>query len=188
MLKIIFDKIISIILIIFFIIPILIIIILIKIDSKGPIFYTSIRIGKNNKLFKMPKFRTMKVNTPELATHKLPNYNMHITRVGKILRSTSLDEIPQIFTVFFGNMSLVGPRPALYNQADLIKLRTDKMIDSIKPGITGYAQINGRDNLSIKKKVEYDYFYLTNSSFYFDLKILFKTFIIVILRKNIKNE
>ena len=188
MFKNIFDKSACIILLCILFIPIIIISIIIKIDSVGPIFYFSLRIGKNNNKFQMPKFRTMKINTPELATHKLDNYSDHITKFGKFLRSSSLDEIPQLISVLIGDMSLVGPRPALYNQHDLIEKRVKKNIHLLKPGITGFAQINGRDNLSIDKKVEFDYYYFRNQSVFFDFKILFRTLIIVLSRKNIRNE
>jgi len=141
--------------------------------------YNSKRIGKNNKIFLMPKFRSMKLNTPQKATNKLKNPNLYLTRIGKFLRKSSLDEIPQLFSVLKGDMSFIGPRPALFNQKTLIKLRTQKKIHNLQPGITGYAQINGRDSISIKKKVFYDEIYLKKKSFYFDIAILFKTFKII---------
>ena len=163
--------------------PIILICLLIKIDSPGPIIYWSKRVGKNKVIFLMPKFRTMKIDTPDKATHLLENPNQHITKIGKYLRKYSLDELPQLYSLIFGNMSFVGPRPALYNQYDLIELRDKKQINSLKPGITGWAQINGRDSISIKAKVELDYFYLKNKNILLDFKILFLT-----LYKAIKNE
>ena len=135
----------------------------------------------------MPKFRTMKINTPNVASHLLKNSNDYITTIGNILRKTSLDEIPQIFSILKGDMNLVGPRPALYNQYDLIKLRSSKNIHTLKPGLTGLAQINGRDDLSIEKKVEFDLFYLKNKSFFYDIQIITKTFFKVLNIKNISH-
>tara|TARA_Y100000768_G_scaffold388368_1_gene383840 strand:+ start:4380 stop:4793 length:414 start_codon:yes stop_codon:yes gene_type:complete len=132
----------------------------------------------------MPKFRTMKINTPNVATHKLKNPKKYITRVGKFLRKTSLDEIPQIISVLNGQMSFVGPRPALFNQYDLIKMRKEKKIDQLLPGITGLAQIKGRDKISIKKKVEYDYKYFKTCSFLNDISILINTFLKMLINKN----
>jgi len=123
----------------------------------------------------MPKFRSMKMNTPQVATHLMKNPEAFVTPVGKFLRKTSLDELPQIFSVFIGDMSFVGPRPALYNQGDLIALRSERKVDQLKPGITGWAQVNGRDELPIPTKVEFDYFYLNHHSVFFDLKIIFIT-------------
>ncbi|MCX7883734.1 MAG: sugar transferase [Caloramator sp.] len=153
----------------------IIICIAIKLDSKGSIFFTQRRIGKNNKEFILYKFRTMKVGTPEVATHLLKNPDAYITRVGKILRKTSLDEVPQLLNIIKGEMAIVGPRPALYNQYDLIELRTAKGVHTLLPGVTGWAQINGRDALSIEEKVKYDEYYLQNYSILFDIKILFLT-------------
>ena len=135
----------------------------------------------------MPKFITMKKDTPQVATHLLKNSDKYITKFGKFLRKTSLDEIPQLYSVIVGDMSLVGPRPALYNQYDLIKKRKYLKIDSLKPGITGYAQINGRDEISIKEKVQLDYFYFKNKSIRFDLKILLMTIYKIVYKKNISH-
>lgn len=160
----------------FFIIPFIIIYIVLLFSNNGnPIFWSQ-RIGLNNKIFLMPKFRTMKYNTPMVATHLLPKNNSYVTFLGKILRKTSLDEVPQIISIMKGDMKIVGPRPALYNQYDLIELRTKKNIHKIKPGITGLAQINGRDDLSIPEKVELDYKYYLNQSIYYDFIIIIKTF------------
>ncbi|MDH4164142.1 MAG: sugar transferase [Nitrospirota bacterium] len=163
----------------------LIIAILIKATSPGPILYWSRRVGKDNTLFNMPKFRTMKIDTPAVATHLLSNPDQHVTLPGKFLRKSSLDELPQLISILKGDMSFVGPRPALFNQDDLITLRTKKGIHVLQPGLTGWAQINGRDELPIPVKVEYDEFYMKKRSFLFDLKILFKTFSKVIFREGI---
>ena len=154
-------------------IPLLIIAIIIKLTSSGPIIFWSCRVGKNNQVFQMPKFRTMKIDTPpDKASHLLETPEIHLTSIGKVLRKTSLDELPQIWSVVKGDMALVGPRPALYNQDDLISMRTKAGIQNISPGITGWAQILGRDELPIYEKVKLDEFYLKNRSFFLDLKIL----------------
>jgi len=156
--------------------PVLIIIsILIKVTSRGPAIYWSKRVGINNNLFMMPKFRSMHVNAPQVATHLLSDSQKHITTIGAFLRKTSLDELPQLYSVIRGDMSFVGPRPALFNQDDLIKLRTSQGIEKLKPGITGWAQINGRDELPIPKKVDLDKYYLEHQSLALDIKILFLT-------------
>lgn len=170
-----------------FFIPILIIAVLVKLTSKGPALHWSKRIGQNNKIFLMPKFRTMLIETPQVATHLLQNPDSFLTPIGKFLRKTSLDELPQIYSVLMGDMSLVGPRPALFNQDDLVALRTSKGIDKLKPGVTGWAQINGRDDLSIPVKVEYDFNYLQKMNLFFDIKILFLTVIKVIKSDGIKH-
>lgn len=171
----------------FLLVPFILIVILIKMDSDGPIFHTSKRVGQDNKIFFMPKFRTMKVGTPQIATHLLENPEDYQTNMGKFLRKTSLDEIPQVLSVINGDMRLVGPRPALFNQDDLIKLRTEKRIHLLKPGITGWAQVNGRDNINIKEKVLLDEFYLLNNSTIFDCRILILTLKKVILREGISH-
>ena len=154
-------------------IPLLIIAILVKLTSSGPIIFWSSRVGKNNQVFQMPKFRTMKIGTPpDKPSHLLETPKKHLTSIGKVLRKTSLDELPQIWSVVKGDMALVGPRPALYNQDDLISMRTKAGIQNISPGITGWAQILGRDELPIYEKVKLDEFYLKNRSFFLDLKIL----------------
>jgi O-antigen biosynthesis protein WbqP len=167
--------------------PVFIISILIKVTSHGPILYWSNRVGKNNISFKMPKFRTMYLRTPAVATHLLKNPSQYLTPMGSFLRRTSLDEIPQLWSILLGDMSFVGPRPALFNQYDLIKLRTSKGIHHLTPGLTGWAQINGRDDLSIAKKVIFDAEYLKKKSFIFDLKILYLTFIKIIRREGIQH-
>ncbi len=148
---------------------------LVKLTSPGPVLYWSDRVGRDNRLFRMPKFRTMQPDTPEVATHLLTDSSQYLTPVGLFLRKYSLDELPQLWSVITGDMSLVGPRPALYNQDDLILLRTEKKVSGLKPGVTGWAQINGRDHISIAEKVLYDAHYLNHRSLGFDLKILCKT-------------
>ena len=160
--------------------PLIIIIsILIKLDSEGPIFFISDRIGKNSQNFKMIKFRTMFLNTEVVETSKLQNANFKITKIGKTLRKYSIDEIPQFFNVIIGNMSIVGPRPALPQQIELIEKRKKIGIDKIKPGITGYAQVNGRDLISDTKKLDLEIEYLKKKNFYVDLMIIFKTLKVV---------
>lgn len=149
--------------------------------------YWSERVGKDNIIFKMPKFRTMKTATPARATHLLNDLDQYVTPVGKLLRSFSLDELPQLFSVLKGDMSFVGPRPALFNQDDLIDLRTEKGIHTINPGVTGWAQVSGRDDLPILLKVELDEHYFKHRSFMFDLKTLLMTFFNVIGSKGIKH-
>ena len=166
-------------------IPSIIIALIIKIDSYGPIFYFSKRVGRNNKIFMMPKFRTMYIGSPNVPSNNLKKPNLHITKVGKYLRKYSLDEIPQLLLVIVGKMSLVGPRPALSTQKYLTNQRLKKKILTLKPGITGLAQINGRDNLSEDKKVYYDYVYLKNNNFLYDILIIFKTIKVVLAVKNI---
>lgn len=185
--KYIFDMFLAILLLIILLIPMAAVSIMIKLTSRGPVFYWSERVGINNTIFKMPKFRTMKIDTPAVATHLLSNPEKYVTSPGRWLRRTSLDELPQIFSVFKGDMSFVGPRPALFNQDDLVKLRTSKGIHKLIPGITGWAQVNGRDDLPIPVKVEYDYYYLQNRTFLFDLKILAKTVINVLFRKGVQH-
>ncbi|MGL4740735.1 MAG: sugar transferase [Sarcina sp.] len=156
--------------------PILLVVsIIIKCTSEGPIFFAQRRIGKNNKEFKIYKFRTMRIDTPNVATHLLDNPDKWITPIGKFLRKTSLDELPQLFNIIKGEMSVVGPRPALYNQDDLIALRTEKEVHKLVPGLTGWAQINGRDELPIEEKVTLDEEYIKIKSFWVDIKIIFMT-------------
>lgn len=170
-----------------FSLPLLIVTLLVKLTSKGPVIYWSDRVGKDNVIFRMPKFRTMRTDTPVLATHLLSDPDHYLTPVGRFLRKSSLDELPQFLSVLAGNMSFVGPRPALYNQDDLIRLRTEKNIHHLVPGITGWAQINGRDELPIPVKVSYDEEYLRRQSFRFDMKILWMTFLKVIKREGVSH-
>lgn len=148
----------------------------VKLTSKGPIFYWSDRIGRGNRIFRMPKFRTMRIDSPEVATHLLTDPQRWLTPVGKFLRSTSLDELPQLWSILVGEITFVGPRPALHNQDDLIAWRTFKGVHQLLPGLTGWAQINGRDETPVPKKVELDAYYLENYSFWLDWKILVLTF------------
>ena len=170
-----FDIVLAVFLLTIFSIPMAIFAILIRINSKGPALYWSERIGQNNTIFKMPKFRTMRTDTPAVATHLLRNAQNYVTPIGRALRKLSIDELPQLLSVFKGDMSFVGPRPALFNQYDLMELRTRKGIHRLIPGVTGWAQINGRDELPIPVKVQYDEDYLYRQSFAFDLRILGQT-------------
>lgn len=163
----------------------LVISILIKLESKGPVFFKQERVGKDNINFNIYKFRSMKTDTPDVATHLLSDPDIFITRIGKFIRKTSIDELPQLINIIKGEMLFVGPRPALYNQYDLIELRTNCSVASLYPGITGWAQINGRDEIDIEEKVELDEFYLKNKSILFDVKILFLTVIKVFKREGI---
>ena len=168
-------------------IPMLLITIAIRLTSKGRVLYWSDRVGKNNDIFKMPKFRSMLIDTPTVATHLLDNPDSYLSPIGGFLRRSSLDEIPQLFSVLKGDMSFVGPRPALFNQEDLIALRTEKGVDKLLPGITGWAQVNGRDELSIPDKVALDVEYLNRQSFWLDVKILWMTFLKVIKRDGVSH-
>lgn len=159
----------------------------VKLTSKGPVLYWSDRVGKHNKIFKMPKFRTMRIDTPAVATHLLQNPAQYLTPIGSFLRKTSLDELPQLWSILKGDMSFVGPRPALFNQEDLIALRTQCGVDKLVPGLTGWAQINGRDELPIPEKVKLDVEYMQNQSFLLDLQIIFLTFIKVLRRDGIQH-
>lgn len=165
--------------------PMLLVAICIKLTSAGPVLYWSNRVGKDNEIFKMPKFRTMRTDTPAVATHLLGDPDKYVTGIGRILRKTSLDELPQLISIIRGDMSFVGPRPALFNQDDLIQLRTQKGIHRMTPGLTGWAQINGRDELPIPVKVEFDNYYLLNQSFSLDMKIILQTTLKVVLREGV---
>ena len=160
---------------------------LVKLTSEGPAIYWSNRVGKNNRIFRMPKFRSMRIDTPQLATHLLTDPQAFLTPVGSLLRRTSLDELPQLFSILAGDLSLVGPRPALFNQKDLVELRTERGIHSLVPGLTGWAQVNGRDELPIPVKVQFDYEYLQRQSLVFDLQIIGKTLAQVLRSKGIKH-
>jgi len=166
--------------IILFLIPFLFLFVAVRLSSKGPALYWSDRVGLDNKIFKMPKFRTMRIETPNLATHLLDNPQFFYTPIGSFLRKSSLDEIPQLWSILLGYMSFVGPRPALFNQYDLIHLRSKAGVSLLLPGLTGWAQVNGRDHLSIMSKVNLDVEYLNRKSFRFDLYILWITFLKVI--------
>ena len=157
----------------------------VKITSQGKVLYWSKRIGKDNTVFLMPKFRTMRTDTPVVATHLLSNPDAYLTPVGRFLRTTSLDELPQLYSILVGHMSFVGPRPALFNQDDLIDLRTRAGVHVLTPGLTGWAQVNGRDELPIPDKVELDKVYLNRQSWFFDLQILLRTFVKVVRRDGV---
>jgi O-antigen biosynthesis protein WbqP len=162
--------------------PIVMIAIMVGLTSPGPVIYWSDRVGRHNRIFKMPKFRTMRVGTPALATHLLQDPGQFLTPIGSFLRKSSLDELPQLWSILKGDMSFVGPRPALFNQDDLIALRTHHGVDTLVPGLTGWAQINGRDELEIAEKVRFDVEYLQRRSFALDLKIIARTGIKVLRR------
>lgn len=170
-----FDFLLSLLLLLCLGVPMLLIALLVKLTSKGPVLYWSDRVGRDNTIFRMPKFRSMRIDTPAVATHLLTNPDQFLTPIGKFLRKTSLDELPQLISILRGDMSFVGPRPALYNQDDLIELRTQKGVHVLMPGLTGWAQINGRDELPIPVKVEFDEFYLKNRSLALDLQIILLT-------------
>lgn len=181
------DKLMAFVLLLIFL-PIMIgISVVLKFVSPGPALYWSQRVGKDNKLFNMPKFRTMKLGTPAVATHLLKDSNSHLFPFGSFLRKTSLDELPQLWSILVGDMVFVGPRPALFNQEDLIEQRTSLNVHKVKPGVTGWAQINGRDELSIEEKVKFDHDYTLRKSFLFDLEILLKTFFSVLRKEGIKH-
>ena len=170
-----------------FALPMLITAIAVRLTSTGPVIYWSDRVGRDNVIFRMPKFRSMRMDTPAVATHLMSDAETFLTPIGGFLRRSSLDELPQLFSVLKGDMSFVGPRPALFNQEDLIALRTEKGVDKLLPGVTGWAQVNGRDKLSIPEKVDLDVEYLNRQSFWFDLKILLKTLLKVILSESVSH-
>jgi len=180
-----FDILLTLLLLPFFLIPMVIVGILVKVTSKGPVLYWSDRVGKNNVIYSMPKFRSMRVDTPDVATHLLENPSSHLSSIGGFLRSSSLDELPQLFSIIKGDMSFVGPRPALYNQDDLIALRSESGVEKLLPGVTGWAQINGRDEVPIPEKVRLDVEYIHHQSLWFDIKILYITFLKVVKRTGI---
>ncbi|WP_421664557.1 sugar transferase [Lysinibacillus telephonicus] len=180
------DIIASLVALIFLLIPMIIIGLIIKLDSKGPILFKQQRVGRNKELFNIYKFRTMRTDTPNVSTEELGDPSIYITKVGKFLRKTSLDELPQLINILKGNMSIVGPRPALYNQYDLIAMREVFNVNSIRPGLTGYAQVRGRDFISDEEKVKFDEFYLKNQSLVLDLKIIMWTFITVIKSEGVR--
>ncbi|MDI1273038.1 sugar transferase [Polaromonas sp.] len=165
--------------------PLLLVALLVRATSRGPVLYWSDRVGRRNVIFRMPKFRTMKLDTPAVATHLLNNPDRFLTPVGSILRKTSLDELPQLWSIIKGDMSFVGPRPALFNQHDLIALRMQYGVHELVPGLTGWAQVNGRDGLPLPQKVQLDAEYVRRQSFWFDMKIIFCTAIKVIKQDSI---
>ena len=169
------------------VVPMMVLALLVKLTSKGPVLYWSDRVGRNNVIFKMPKFRTMRTDTPAVATHLLDNPGCYLTPIGGFLRKISLDELPQLFSIVKGEMSFVGPRPALFNQADLIALRTARGIHILTPGLTGWAQVNGRDELPIPVKVDFDEYYLLHRSVLFDVKILMMTVLKVLRSEGVQH-
>jgi O-antigen biosynthesis protein WbqP len=171
----------------FLALPILIVAISVRLTSQGPALYWSNRVGRHNRIYVMPKFRSMRIDTPAVATHLLQNPGQWLTPIGSFLRKSSLDELPQLWCILKGDMSFVGPRPALFNQDDLIALRTEKGVHELLPGLTGWAQVNGRDELSILNKVQYDIYYLHKQSFWFDMKILGLTFLKVVRRDGVSH-
>ncbi len=182
-----FDLLVAVIAALMLLLPICLVALLVRLTSKGPALYWSDRVGVNNKIFKMPKFRSMKVDTPAVATHLLQDPKRVLTPIGDFLRKSSLDELPQLWCIFKGDMSFVGPRPALFNQDDLIAFRTEKGVDKLMPGLTGWAQVNGRDELPIPQKVDLDVEYLQRGSFVFDIYILWLTFVKVINRSGVSH-
>lgn len=181
----IFDLVVAVLAAVILLIPVMLVAALVRITSKGPILYWSDRVGRNNQIFKMPKFRSMRVGTPAVATHLLSNPDAYLTPVGSFLRKSSLDELPQLWSILKGDMSFVGPRPALFNQHDLMDLRTRAGVHRLTPGLTGWAQINGRDELPIPQKVALDIEYMHRQSLIFDIKIIFLTAWKVLARDNV---
>jgi len=167
--------------------PVLLVATAVRLTSRGPALYWSDRVGRDNVIFKMPKFRSMQVGTPAVATHLLADVRSHLTPIGSFLRKSSLDELPQLWSILVGDMSFVGPRPALFNQQDLIALRTEHGVHTLVPGLTGWAQVNGRDELSIPEKVKLDVSYMQRKSLWFDLRILWLTFVKVLRRDGVSH-
>jgi O-antigen biosynthesis protein WbqP len=169
------------------IVPVVVVAIMVKLTSAGPALYWSDRVGRHNKIFKMPKFRSMQIGTPAVATHLLKDPNAYLTPVGSFLRKSSLDELPQLWSILVGHMSFVGPRPALFNQDDLVAQRTELGVHELVPGLTGWAQVNGRDELPIPEKVKLDAEYLQRQSLLFDMRILWLTFVKVLRRDGVSH-
>ena len=182
-----FDLIVALVAAVFLALPILIVVLAVRLTSPGPALYWSKRVGRHNRIFKMPKFRSMRIDTPAVATHLLQNPEQWLTPIGSFLRKSSLDELPQLWSILKGDMSLVGPRPALFNQDDLIALRIEKGVHELVPGLTGWAQVNGRDELPIPQKVQLDAEYLQRRSLLFDLKILWMTALKVMVRDGVSH-
>lgn len=182
-----FDVVLAVLATFLLLVPLLVVTILVRLTSQGPALYWSERVGRHNQLFKMPKFRSMQEGTPAVATHLLADPKVYLTPIGSFLRKSSLDELPQLWSILAGDMSFVGPRPALFNQYDLIELRTQQGIHKLRPGLTGWAQVNGRDEIPIPEKVKLDAVYLRRQSFWFDTRILWMTLIKVINRDNVSH-
>ena len=183
----IFDLVLGVLASLMLLLPVVLVATAVRLTSKGPALYWSDRVGRNNVIFKMPKFRSMRVGTPAVATHLLGNPKAHLTPIGSFLRKSSLDELPQLWSILVGDMSFVGPRPALFNQQDLIALRTEQGVQTLVPGLTGWAQVNGRDELPIPEKVKLDVVYLQRQSLGFDIRILWLTFIKVLRRDGVSH-
>jgi len=182
-----FDFAVAVVATLFLLVPILIMAVAVRLTSPGPALYWSDRVGRHNRIFKMPKFRSMRIDTPAVATHLLQNPEQWLTSIGSFLRKSSLDELPQLWSILKGDMSFVGPRPALFNQVDLIEQRTEKGVHELLPGLTGWAQVNGRDELPIPLKVELDAEYLKRRSLLFDLKVLWMTALKVLARDGVSH-
>ncbi len=180
-----YDLVLVMLLIFIFILPLFVVAALVRLTSKGPVLYWSDRVGINNSIFKMPKFRSMLVGTPSVATHLLADPRSHLTPIGSFIRKSSLDELPQIWSILVGDMSFVGPRPALFNQTDLVALRTERGLHLLMPGLTGWAQVNGRDELPVPQKVDLDLVYLHRQSLWFDTQILWLTLFKVLRRDHV---
>ena len=182
-----FDLAVALVAAVFLALPIVITALAVRLTSPGPALYWSNRVGRHNRIFKMPKFRSMRIDTPAVATHLLQNPEQWLTPIGSFLRKSSLDELPQLWSILKGDMSFVGPRPALFNQDDLIALRTEKGLHELVPGLTGWAQVNGRDELPIPQKVQLDVEYLERRSLLFDIKILWMTALKVLARDGVSH-
>ena len=182
-----FDLLLSVLAALVLLVPVLLVALAVRLTSKGPALYWSDRVGRNNVIFKMPKFRSMRVGTPAVATHLLADAASHLTPIGSFLRKSSLDELPQLWSILVGDMSFVGPRPALFNQQDLIALRTEQGVHTLVPGLTGWAQVNGRDELPIPEKVKLDVAYLQRQSLWFDIRILWLTLVKVLRRDGVSH-
>ena len=182
-----FDLLLAIVAALILMLPIALVAVMVWLTSPGPALYWSDRVGRHNRIFKMPKFRSMRIGTPAVATHLLQDPKVYLTPIGSFLRKSSLDELPQLWSILVGDMSFVGPRPALFNQDDLVALRTEFGVHELVPGLTGWAQINGRDELPIPEKVKLDVEYLRRQSFWFDIRILWLTFVKVIRRDGVSH-
>ncbi len=182
-----FDLLLAIVAALILMLPIALVAVMVRLTSPGPALYWSDRVGRHNRIFKMPKFRSMRIGTPAVATHLLQDPKVYLTPIGSFLRKSSLDELPQLWSILVGDMSFVGPRPALFNQDDLVALRTEFGVHELVPGLTGWAQINGRDELPIPEKVKLDVEYLRRQSFWFDIRILWLTFVKVIRRDGVSH-
>ena len=182
-----FDLAVALVAAVFLALPIVLVALAVRLTSPGPALYWSERVGRNNRTYKMPKFRSMRIGAPPMATHLLQNPDQWLTPIGSFLRKSSLDELPQLWSILKGDMSFVGPRPALFNQHDLIDLRTHAGLDVLLPGLTGWAQVNGRDELQIEEKVRFDIEYMKNQSFLFDMKIIWMTVLKVIQKDGVSH-